>query len=148
MTVALGLAREIQAIVGDMAKQVLGLLDGGEGESLRRLFPPAYNPQAQADYAEYEAEYRRLMAGDLMARHREDVEVLLATIDRPSLSDDEAEAWLRALNQFRLVLGTILDVQEDEALIEADDPRAPGFAVYELLNVLQGALLEELAPDR
>lgn len=147
MTVALGLAPEIQAIVGDMARQVLGLLDGGEGQSLRRLFPPAYNPDAQTDYTDYEAEYRRLMGGDLMARHREDIEVLLTTIDRPSLSDDEAEAWLRALNQFRLVLGTILDVQEDdEGLVAADDPRAPGFAVYELLNVLQGALLEELAP--
>jgi hypothetical protein len=147
VTVALGLAPEIQAIVGDMARQVLGLLDGGEGQSLRRLFPPAYNPDAQTDYTDYEAEYRRLMGGDLMARHREDIEVLLTTIDRPSLSDDEAEAWLRALNQFRLVLGTILDVQEDdEGLVAADDPRAPGFAVYELLNVLQGALLEELAP--
>ena len=65
------------------------------------------------------------------------------------LSGEEAEAWLRALNDLRLVLGTRLDVQEGSLLdgIDSDDPDAAGLAVYAYLSWLQEQLVEALSPD-
>jgi hypothetical protein len=107
--------------------------------SLRRLFPPAYE-----DDAEGEAEYERLMQEELRAGRRQALGVLEATADRDRLSEDELEAWLGALNDLRLVLGTRLGVTED--LYEQElDPRhsqAHEHAVYAYLTWLQGHVVE------
>jgi hypothetical protein len=55
-------------------------------------------------------------------------------------------AWLRAVNDVRLLLGTRLDVSEDPAQrkVSPDDPRAPGFALYDYLSLLTQELVEAL----
>jgi hypothetical protein len=72
---------------------------------------------------------------------------MAATAGNERLSADEAEAWLRALNDLRLVLGTRLDVQENSLLdrIDSDDPDAAGLAVYAYLSWLQEQLVEALS---
>ena len=69
---------------------------------------------------------------------------------RPSASRrEEAQAWLTALNDLRLVLGTRLDVS-DESLLEdlaEDDPRAPELALYAYLSWLQEQLVEALSSE-
>ena len=112
--------------------------------NLRRLFPPAYEDDAD------EAEYRRLMRADLVEGRRQDLGVLQETVDHDRLSLDEAQAWLTALNDLRLVLGTRLDVSE-ETLLYALDPREPDareLALYAYLSGLQeewvAALLQSL----
>ncbi|ACU34962.1 MULTISPECIES: DUF2017 domain-containing protein [Actinosynnema] len=59
------------------------------------------------------------------------------------LGPAEAEAWLSALNDVRLALGTALDVQEDmpDELPE-DDPRSPHLGVYHWLTWVQETLVE------
>jgi len=61
------------------------------------------------------------------------------------LDDERAQVWLRALNDVRLALGTRLDVTEEwyEEASELDprDPRAPMFAVYDWLTMLQESLV-------
>ncbi len=78
---------------------------------------------------------------------RQALELLAVTAGNERLSADEAEAWLRALNDLRLVLGTRLDVQEDSLLdrIDSDDPDAAGLAVYAYLSWLQEQLVEALS---
>src|ERR671931_84562 len=103
----------------------LGLQPSSEERGLPRpprgLFPPAYEDPGA------EAEYRRLMQGELASRHRQALLVLEQTADRDRLRDEEVHAWLSALNDLRLVLGTRLGVTED--LYEQDvDPDAPGAA--------------------
>ena len=68
-------------------------------------------------------------------------------LDRDRLSAEEADTWLRALNDLRLVLGTRLDVQEDTfaAELRSDDPRAPALAVYAYLSWIQEQLVEALS---
>ena len=64
------------------------------------------------------------------------------------LSRDQADAWLGALNDLRLVLGTRLEVTEDldaDDLAE-DDPRLPGLEIYGWLGWLQESLLGCLDP--
>jgi uncharacterized protein DUF2017 len=64
------------------------------------------------------------------------------------LSVEQADAWLSALNDVRLALGTTLGVNEDmpDELPE-DDPRAPHLGVYHWLTWMQESLVTALAGD-
>lgn len=108
--------------------------------ALRRLFPPAY------DDAELESEYRELTRGQLTSEREQALELLEATVDNTDLSPEEADSWLRALNDVRLVLGTELDVTEDldwDAL-DPDDARLPGLSLYAYVSWIQEQLVEAL----
>jgi hypothetical protein len=114
---------------------------GTDDPSLARLFPPAYVGEADR-----EAEYRRLMGDDLLARHVDDLNVMEATVDAERLDEEQMTAWLRALNELRLVLGTRLDVSEDMYDEELDpaDPRAPAFSLYVWLGWFQEHVIQAL----
>ena len=142
-TVELGLSRDERTLLGGLVEELRALLDGAPGDpSLRRLFPPAY------DEEDDERAYRDLMGGELLDGRRAALELVAETVDRDRLSPEEAETWLRALNDLRLVLGTRLDVQEDTFAEELDenDPRAPALAVYGYLSWLQEQLVAALSP--
>ena len=110
--------------------------------TLRRLFPPAYAHPADEDA---EAEYQALMHDELMASRRAALEVLEATASRDRLDEPELLAWMTALNELRLVLGTRLDVSEDdEPLPDPDDPAAPLHEIYHYLGVLLEAVIDAL----
>ena len=129
----------------DLLRQVAGELralldDEPEDPSLRRLYPTAH------DDAEREREYRELTRDQLVTGRRRSLDVLRETADRELLAPEEADAWLRALNDARLVLGTRLDVTEDydwDALDETT-PRAQELALYAYLSWLQEQLVEAL----
>ena len=142
--VELRLSRDERALLAGLVEELRALLDGAPGDpSLRRLFPPAY------DLEDDELAYRDLMGGELLDGRRAALRLVAETVDRERLSAEEAETWLRALNDLRLVLGTRLDVQEDTFAEELDqnDPRAPALAVYGYLSWLQEQLVAALSPD-
>jgi hypothetical protein len=121
--------------------QLRELLDSGD-PALERLFPPAFG-----DDAERSDEYAGMVGDDLKAHHRSSLEVMEATIDARRLDEDQMAAWLGALNDLRLVLGTRLDVTEDldpESLSE-DDPRTPSLALYFYLGWLEEQVVAALA---
>lgn len=124
----------------DQLEEVLDIAP--DDPSLRRLSPPAY-----ADQPDHEAEYRRFMGDDLRERQRGALDVLRRTVDARRLSEEQAHAWLSALNSLRLVLGTQLDISEDLGAYEVDptDPRAPGLALYGYLSWLLDQLVDALA---
>ena len=103
-------------------------------DDLRRLFPPAYDT-APDD----EAEYRRLQRSELVDGHREALRVVESTIERDQLTGEELEAWLKGLNELRLVLGTRLDITEESYMRWPDprDPNARERALYLYLSALQ-----------
>jgi hypothetical protein len=142
--VELRLSRDERQLLKTLATELRTLLDAEPGEpSLRRLSPPAYEDDAD------ERAYRDLMGNELLNGRREALELLAATAEQKHLSADEAEAWLRALNDLRLVLGTRLDVQEDTFASELrpDDPNAHGLAVYGYLSWIQEQLVAALSTD-
>jgi Domain of unknown function (DUF2017) len=117
--------------------------------ALARLLPDAYGEDPEAS-----AEFRRYTELSLRESKRAQAELARATLadpDRDVLSDAEADAWLRALNDLRLALGTRLDVTEDleaeraalEALPEGD-PRIVMYDIYDWLGYLQATLLQAL----
>ena len=113
-----------------------------EDPAVGRLFPPAY-----ADDPESSGEYRRMVRGDLLAQHVQALEVMEATLDARRLTEEELAAWLSALNDLRLVLGTKLDVTEEtyDREISSEDPNAAGLALYFYLGWLEEQVVEALA---
>lgn len=109
---------------------------------LERLFPPAYPEDAAQD-----AEFRRLVRGDLLGRRLSAIEVMERTLEADRLEEGELEAWVATINDLRLVLGARLGVTEDLDLqaVPDDDPRAPAFALYAYLSWLEEQAVEELA---
>src|SRR5689334_4476516 len=89
------------------------------------------NPSACLDDTEVDAEFHRLMDDDLKAGRLEALEAFEKTVDSNRLDEQEALAWMRAINDTRLLLGTRLEVSEDpgQRQVSPDDPRAPGFAL-------------------
>ena len=121
-------------LVGELRAQLEG---ESRDPSLRRLFPPAYDDE------EDERAYRELAGDELLSGRRQALELLAATARSDRLSAAEADAWLRALNDLRLVLGTRLDVQEDMPI---DRPKSPEHALYIYLSWLQEQLVAALEP--
>jgi Domain of unknown function (DUF2017) len=115
-----------------------------EDPAARRLFPPAYEVDQDA-----EKEYRRLMRDELLAGRRDALRVLEETADRERLTQEELGAWLGALNDIRLVLGTRLGVTEElyEDELDPEDPQARETAVYFYLTWLQEQLVEAAAAE-
>ena len=140
--VELRLSREERSLLAGVVAELRALLEGTPADlSLRRLFPPAY------DEAEDEQGYRELMGGELLGGRLAALELVTQTLDQEWLSAEQADAWLRALNDLRLVLGTRLDVREDTFAeqLRQDDPRAPALAVYAYLSWMQEQLIEALS---
>jgi Domain of unknown function (DUF2017) len=140
----LRLPRDERALLRSLPGQLRRLLvEAPDDPSLERLFPPAY------DDAESEAEYRGLMGDELLEGRRRALRVIEETIDGDRLTKEQAEAWLTALNDLRLVLGTRLDVTDDMLLerLRPDDPNALEVSLYAYLSWLQEQLVEALAHD-
>jgi Domain of unknown function (DUF2017) len=139
--IRLRLPEDEQTLLRGIAASTRALLADGEDPALRRLFPPAY------DDPELEQEYRELTGGQLAAGRERALQHLEATVDREVLSAQDADLWLRALNDVRLVLGTRLDVTEDLDWdgLSPQDPRAPELALYAYVSWIQEQLVEASA---
>ena len=141
---ALRLPEEERELLRFLPAELRSLLKAEpDNPGLRRLFPPAYDDEQD------EAAFRELMGNELLDGRRRALNVLAETAKAERLTAEEAQAWLTALNDLRLVLGTRLDVS-DESLLEdlaEDDPRAPELALYAYLSWLQEQLVEALSSE-
>jgi hypothetical protein len=124
---------------------------------LRRLLPDAYRDDAAAA-----GEFRRLTEADLRAAKRAGLSQITTDISAPGLAqrngsvrldldDDTAAAWLPALTDIRLALGTRMDVTEDmdeeRMRLSVDSPRYAEIATYDWLSWLQDAMVRAVSGD-
>jgi len=152
------------ALLRSLVSMILGLVDPGEtGDDpleralgigstdlpsdpiLARLFPSAYR-----DSEEDSAEFRRYTEATLRDAKRADAQTVLDTA-KPGGSDltaEQAQSWLRSLNDVRLALGTDLgvteEIHEEIANMPVHDPRYPGLVTYDWLTYLQDTLVRAL----
>ena len=114
----------------------------GDDAAVDRLFPVAYPTDEDR-----QTEYRLLVHDELLSSHLGALAVLEETADADRLDEDQLTAWMRAVNDVRLVLGTRLEITEDgdERPTAPDDPRTPAFAVYDYLTYLQGEIIDALS---
>ena len=131
-----------RTLLRSLRGQLEELLGRGDDPAVGRLFPPAYENDP-----ERQSEYESLVRGDLTAQRRKALEVVESTLDADQLDEEQLTAWLSALNDLRLVLGTKLDVSEemDIETIEDDHPDAQLYAIYYYLGWLEEQVVEELA---
>ena len=136
--------RELLRSLGPQMRDMIQHSDADDA-AVARLFPPAYRDEKDA---ERETEFRLLAGDELRSSHLAALAVLEESADAERLDEEQLLAWMRAVNDVRLVLGTRLDVTEegDERPTDLSDPRAPAFAVYDFLTWLQGEIVEALSP--
>jgi Domain of unknown function (DUF2017) len=148
-------------VLRDLAAQLESLFAGGVpergGDPTRdRLFPRAYLDPTED---EAEAEWQSAVHEDLVRQKSAAVGALVDSLDAGiggadgtlelALELASVEQWIAALNDVRLALGVVLEVTEGagEVVVDPEDPRAPGFGLYDWLTWLQGSLVEELLGD-
>lgn len=140
-------AAAIRRVAADMADALAHTDD----PSMTRLFPPAY-PDDHSD----QEEFARLTRDDLVAGKVAAARAVIASIDEGTvkrgtwaaiLDDETAGCWLRVFNDARLVLGTRLDIDEEEEHrpLPLEDARAPAMNLYLYLSGLEELLVEALA---
>jgi hypothetical protein len=138
----LRLPEDERALLRNVVPQLRQLLDGDLADpALRRLFPTAY-----ADDPERDREYQALVRDELADRRRASVDSVLATIEESRLDEGQLLAWMSAVNDLRLVLGTRLDVSEDTDPEPApDDPDGALLVLYGYLGYLLETIVEALS---
>ncbi len=142
-TYAVRLPAEERDLLANLVDQLRELLElTTDDPSLRRLFPTAYHDDAERD-----REYQQLVRDELLERRLAALATVEESATATELDEAQLSAWLTALNDLRLVLGTRLDVSEDQEPIDEDDPAAPAMAVYGYLSVLLNDAVDALAED-
>jgi hypothetical protein len=118
-----------------------------EDPVLARLLPDAYrdDPEAAGEFRRYTEQ--GLRSGKVAAAQTV-LDTLPAGGGHVRLEPEDAQAWLRALNDVRLAIGTVLGITEDyEDEMEAAswaDPRSAYLEVYHWLGYVQDSLVRAL----
>jgi len=117
--------------------QLSGILAMGPDDvRLRRLFPTAYH-----ENPEHDAEYQGYMRDELTQSRAASIAVVKEVLESTELiSAAQLHAFMTVLNNLRLVLGTLLDVGEDDFEDDIDE-NDPSFGQWQLYSYL-GWLLE------
>jgi hypothetical protein len=143
------LAARVAAIPRDELAELTGITAGPTtaptDRVLARLLPDFHREDATLSGG-----LRALHEPELVAAKDGVAGVVLDTCPvrggRVRLSDEQAQAWLSALNDVRLALGTVLEVTEDMPdELPPEDPRAAHLVVYHWLTWVQESLTQTLA---
>jgi len=148
---------EEAGVLRQVAAEVIGLLTDDFDRTdpvVDRLFPDLYREDPAAA-----AELREFTEGELKTAKIDQAGAILAVLPTNGgtmvqLDAEEAEAWLRALNDGRLALGVRLELTDDSDLVdEIDDAvmadptsvRVRQLTMYHYLTMLQESLLGALS---
>jgi len=102
-----------------------------------RLFPNAYQ-----DDPEKAAEYEDMVGDQLRDGRLASIEIVERTIEQSELSEDQLHAWMGAVNDLRLVLGTRLDVTEESELDDYNTTTARTlFSAYAYLGFVLESII-------
>jgi hypothetical protein len=142
----LNIGADERAVIGQLLTELSALLnDDSDANSplLQRLFPTAY-----PDDAEKEAEYQRLMREDLVASRVFQIDTVVGYLndDDATLDQGEIIALMQSVNAVRVVLGTMIDVGEDDEIGvgEAGDEHEVERQLYGFLSWLLDWIVRSL----
>ena len=136
----------------DELEQITGMKTGNseppDNATLQRLLPDFSKPDdaAREDTDSLNAALRSLHEPEIIEAKRVAAQQLLDTVPdnggRFELTGEAANAWIAAVNDVRLALGTMLDIRPDGPdRLPDDHPLAAHFDVYQWLTVLQEYLV-------
>jgi uncharacterized protein DUF2017 len=151
-TFAVDEVRVLRKVAGEVVALLTDGMDHGD-PVVSRLFPDIY-----PDRPEDSREFRQYTESDLKTGKIDQAGAILAALPDEGegevrLDDEAAEAWLRAINDARLAMGTRLDItaetdlsdELDEAiLVDPGSSRVFQLSVYAYLGYLQESLLNSI----
>jgi len=119
--------------------------DPDAAEATARLYPVVH-----PDRPDQEDEYQRLMRSELIESRSAGIDTAIEVLSRPgrkvTLSESELLAFSRAINSVRLVLGTILEVTEDDDLDAPPElTDSPEYQLYAYLSYILDASITALS---
>jgi len=118
----------------DQLSEILAM--GPDDARLRRLFPTAYH-----ENPEHDAEYQGYMRDELTQSRSASIVVVKEVLESTDLiTAAQLHSFMTVLNNLRLVLGTLLDVGEDDFEDDIDE-NDPAFGQWQLYGYL-GWLME------
>ena len=124
-------------VLGRLLDELRALLVGDSDHgALARIFPPAYHLPSDAAA---DADYQRWMREELVASRLAGIATVEAALAAGEpLDEAQIMAFMQALNGIRLVLGTILDVDEHTEIdaLDADHPQLAEHHLYGFLSWL------------
>jgi hypothetical protein len=142
----LHLGKDERALVTRLLEELRTMQsDPAAAEATARLFPVVHpNDPLQ------EEEWQRLMREELVQSRAESIDAVVEVLARPgrkvAISEHEMLAFVRAVNSVRLVLGTILEVTEDDDL---DAPPelvdSPEYHLYGYLSYVLDACVRAMS---
>jgi hypothetical protein len=148
----------------DELEEITGIKTGNSeppgDPTLRRLLPDFFRPgdeDASSSGTEtpdgLNTALRNLHEPDIINAKRVAAQQLLDTVPesggRFALTEDQANAWVSAVNDIRLALGVMLEIGPDgPERLPTDHPMATHFDVYQWLTVLQEYLVVVLMGSR
>ena len=136
----------------DELEQITGIKTGDsrppDDATLRRLLPDFHRPDdgGPQDAQSLNAALRGIYEPEIIDAKRQAAQRVLDTVPhgggRLELTEDDAHAWIAAVNDVRLVLGTMLQIGPDgPERLPRDHPLASHLDVYQWLTVLQEYLV-------
>ncbi|WP_074390938.1 DUF2017 domain-containing protein [Hoyosella altamirensis] len=146
----------------DELEELTGMRTGSasppENSVLGRLLPDFHRADAEGveeksdEMAGLNSALRSLNEPQIIEAKRGVASVLLETLPpeggKVSLSPEQADAWVTAVNDARLALGTMLEISDETPEeIDPNDPRAPQLGVYHWLTWMQDSLVTAVMGD-
>jgi hypothetical protein len=135
---AVDLDDDLRELLGGLLSQLRELLTT-DSPALVRLFPPPYQ-----DDDERNEGYSVMAGAELIEGRLAAIDTVESTLGLEVLTEDQLQSWMRSTNDLRLVLGTMLDVDESGSTPEPDSPEAPMYAAYELLGAVLTDIVDAL----
>ena len=131
-------------MLGSLIPSLRDLLLEGSSPILRRLYPTAYPSDAEANDA-----YEDLVHDQLLEQKLAALDTVEASMEATELSPDQLVQWMNAINSLRLVLGTRLDISEDDSPrdVADDDPDRALWVSYELLTQMLALIVDVLEAE-
>lgn len=133
--------RELLAELCRQSRELLEEEDPSSDPSIARLFPSAYkdDPLRSLEFETTLGDSPR--NGKLAA-----IATLERTVEASELTEEELLVWMGAVNDFRLLLGTRIEISEEstERDYPEGDPNHDSFQVYVYLTWLQDRMLRAL----
>jgi hypothetical protein len=141
----INLPTEERDLLRHLLPQLRDVMEHPDDDRARRLFPTAYPHDVERD-----AEYHRYMREELVASRVAALDRFAATAMETKVDEATLLGWMQCVNSVRLVLGTLLDVGDDDETfvdLSPDDPRYSEYALYGYLSGLLHEIVVALGGD-
>lgn len=108
-----------------------------------RLFPNPYPKHEKAA-----DQYAEMIGDDLEDKHLAALSTVEETLDAKRLDEDQMAAWMSAVNDVRLVIGTRLKVEEETEIDDfEDDTEQSLFLTYSYLGLMLERIVMAIAGE-